>query len=92
LDSYGKYEIRIPGNADSIEISANRFTVSRGSKLIAQIRAIETPEQATALLANATETKVEPKYSGKTFSQWKEQLADRNRVRSGRCLDFGVFR
>jgi serine/threonine protein kinase len=74
----GKYEIRIPGNADSIEISANRFTVSRGSKLIAQIRQVETPEHATSLLANATETKVEPKYSGKTFSQWKEQLADRN--------------
>ena len=34
----GRYEIRIPGDADSIDVSATQFTVSRGSRLITQIR------------------------------------------------------
>jgi len=42
----GKYEIKIPGKADSVEVSADRFTISRGSKLVAQIRYAATKEQA----------------------------------------------
>jgi hypothetical protein len=80
----GKYEIKIPGKADSVEISANRFTISRGSKLVAQIRYAATKELGTAteqvvsVVPMTTEQKVEPTYSGKTFSQWRTQLADRD--------------
>ncbi len=95
----GKYEIRIPGKADSVEVSADRFTISRGSKLVAQIRYAATKNQAgDPKLAGATEhvgrvvpmttdRKVESTYSGKTFSQWRTQLADRDPSQLEPALD-----
>lgn len=85
----GKYEIKIPGKADCVEISADQFTISRGSKLVAQIRYAAATEQGATEQAGATEREVsevpmtteqevETTYSGKTFSQWRIQLADRD--------------
>lgn len=92
----GKYEIKIPGKADSVEVSADRFTITRGSKLVAQIHYASAKKQVTAsgqvdmtVMTGDTEQvvsvgpmttkqKVAPTYSGKTFTEWRRQLADRD--------------
>ncbi|MFT5322954.1 MAG: serine/threonine protein kinase [Planctomycetaceae bacterium] len=89
----GKYEIKIPGKADSVEISADRFTISRGSKLVAHIRYAAAAEQAGATervvgeVPMTTEQEVESTYSGKTFAQWRTQLADRDPSQLEPALD-----
>lgn len=92
----GKYEIRIPGNSDSVEISANKFTINRGSKLVANIRHVIAPgttAMTTPTSPQSTEQKIAPKYSGKTFSEWRQQLADRDPSQFRPALDaVGILR
>lgn len=74
----GNYEIRIPGEADSIEVSTDRFKISRGSRLIARIRHSKSLVDSPIPALSSSQTKVEPRYSGKTFAEWRQQLADRD--------------
>lgn len=74
----GEYEIKIPTNADSIKVSTDRFTISRGSTLVAEIHYAKTANSTNTPNSVTAKNKVEPTYSGKTFSQWRTQLADRN--------------
>lgn len=77
----GQYEIRIPGQTDSIEVSTDKFRISRGSSLVAEVRYVKTaePNQVVDSAAeNVGDTAIpELTYEGKTFSDWRLQLADR---------------
>ncbi len=74
----GQYEIRIPGETDSIEVSAERCTVRRGSKLVAEIRYVKHNETAELSVAPNVAEKMQPTYVGTSMSSWQKQLADRN--------------
>ena len=73
----GRYEIQIPGESDSVEVTADRFTISRGSRVIAEVKKVETPSDT--IKSPATEDALdEPTYEGKTYADWKRQLFDRS--------------
>ena len=83
----GKYEIKIPTNADSIKVSADRFTISRGSKLVAEIHYAKAANSTGTPISVSAKNKVEPRYSGKTFTEWKTQLADRDAMQFEPAMD-----
>lgn len=74
----GKYEIVIPGEAESIKVSADRFVISRGSRLVAEIHYAKSAANNNTLVTTTKNETIEPTFSGKTFSEWKQQLADRD--------------
>ncbi len=77
----GRYEIKIPGEPDAIEVSADKFTIHRGSKLIAEVRYATLPTPGTPLVGQPKPVKDQPTYGGKTFEEWKQYLVDRDRSR-----------
>ncbi len=75
----GKYEIKIPSASDSIEVTADKFTISRGAKIIAQIRHIQSSANPDEGTAPRSEPRLNaPTYEGMTFSEWESRLSDRS--------------
>lgn len=74
----GQYEIKILEESDSVEITADRFKISRGSTVVAEVRYARHDSDKDRSTASTESEKSPPIYSGKTFAQWKKDLADRD--------------
>lgn len=87
----GNYEIQIPGQSDSVEVTANKFTITRGSKVVAEIRKVDdsvedSDSEAGISVISPVPNGSMPLYSGRSFDEWRQQLADRDHTKMGEAM------